>query len=631
MTTVVLDALVSPDIMTLIQDFQRGVYFDMIPFQSYTDVPISTSTPNDPSNMYDQLAKWLSEHHNTRLDKLMHTMPYTRSLVLNYAATRGNLVVLQMLHERYDLRMVDPGFLKLAAKHGQLCVLEFAAKHCLNGDNAPSVMMEAAKHHHFDIVERLFALFRHSVHSTFAQVATVGHMELLRGMLPYQNDKAVIAAFESASFAGRLDVLTYLYEHNTTLRRWLTLQNQLPRHLEFAAVDRSTGNTYAGVNEWLPLNRYNGNIAKAMELAVQNGQFDTVQWLDTIGPQANSNRAIALAVEFGHLHLVRWLRKRNPTVNVAEDCVVGAARNGHRDVVQYAVENLLSRADTNCAGRMFVAAAENGHLSVMTYLAQAYSISKTIPAIDKAATNGHLTVVKWLHANRTCGASTRAMDLAALRGHRTIVEWLHAQRLEGCSKDAMDNAALAGHLDIVRWLHETRFEGCTTKAMDNAAANGHFDIVAFLHNHRSEGCTVSAMDAAAGEGHLEVVKFLHQHRTEGCSARAFNTSIAQGRVECVRWLLANKPNVYDPASAQHLIPYSNVRMVSFIINTMPDLLPLNALSLGVKGGCLETVRLLHENGFRIVFKPRIMSNAALVRFLEAHYRCQCTSKRGPTV
>ncbi|ETP53534.1 hypothetical protein F442_01575, partial [Phytophthora nicotianae P10297] len=305
--------------------------------------------------------------------------------------------------------------------------------------------------------------------------------------------------------------------------------------------------------------------------AAGNGHLQVVRWLiDHSGGQRidEVRFAIHTTAIHGHLHVAKFLREKEkkstsrprssavqPRVAawehgtwreaavVSAQTMIGAARNGHLDVVkwlysEYGVD--LFDSKTKIKNGVLVtamdAAAGNGHLDVLKYFhgldittslngnarKRKRPSNQTGPpcsqkAMDKAAANGSLNVVQWLHQNRQEGCSTDAMDAAATGGHLEMVKWLHNERSEGCTSAAMDGAATNGHLEVVKWLHNNVNVGCTTEAMDGAAANGHLGIAKWLHSNRSEGCTTKVMDSAAARGSLGIVKWLHRNRDEGCT------------------------------------------------------------------------------------------------------------------
>ncbi|KAF0696197.1 Aste57867_13029 [Aphanomyces stellatus] len=609
--------LTSADVLHVIQTFQVGVYQDMLPFLTlphgdHVSEELDTSTALGP---------WFLVYSTTRLDKLLCLLPHMRPIVLHHAATTGSLPLLQTLHSKFGLDTVDDSFLTVLARHGHITCIQYCLDTCFNDACIDSVLHQAALHSQWPVVECVFRRFPYSYARAFAFVASSGPKDLIELFLPHQNDKAISKAMESAAANGQLQAVQVLHVRDsgsTTITKPSDMQSNVGAK---QAMNRAAENGHLDVVQWLHVHRPHGCTTNAMDFAAKNGHLAVVQWLHTHRTEGCTPQAVTMAAKSGHLEMVQWLYCHYAGL-VTTEALAQAVEQGHAEIVQFLVETVGLAVDE----RALVAAAKFGDCSMVQYLGQRRVPNTTSAQVmDIAAANGHLEVVQCLHS-LGYAASNRAMDRAALGGHLEMVLWLHANRTDGCTTFAMDSASSGGHLQLIQWLHKHRTEGCTTNAMDNAALNGHLEVVQFLHAHRHEGCTAMAMDGAAIGSHLHVVQFLHHNRHEGCSKRAIEGAIANGHVITVRWLCAHRLSDFNQSRAQVSLPYGNLRMMSFLLNSLPHLVPWNATKMALDGGFLDTVRLLHEHGFQIVSKGKVYASEPLNLFVERHRQYTCPVK-----
>ncbi|KAF0696198.1 Aste57867_13030 [Aphanomyces stellatus] len=600
MSSVAAHVLTSPDILRNIQSYQDGIFYDMLPFLAY-DKPLNVVGCADvDATLHAALAAWYASFaSSSRLHKLLDCLPHMSVLILRDAACAGNMDVLHALHDRFDLTtMVESVFCDVAARYGQLDVIFFCVKiQCLNRWSAFSAVTEAALHGHLDVVEFLVTTFPQPYPKAMGHVAAkIGHQwDRLERLLASQNAKAIATAIDSTAAVGDLDTLVRLGAYEAHLLDPLTT----PTH----AMDVAAANGHLGVLQWLHTHRPFGCTTDAMDHAAKHGHLAILQWLDLHRSEGCTMQALAMAAHEGHFETVQWLcanrrESMNPVV------VVAAAGNGHLAILQYLVEGKC----IPCGNEALVDAAKNGHLNVVKYLLhQEQSSLGTNPSTMTPPRRN---------------AASRAMHIAAAGGHLEVVQFLHS-KLVPCTTVAMDDAASRGHLNVVQWLHVHRNEGCTTNAMDGAAANGHLALVQWLHFHRPEGCTVGAMNGAATHGHLSVLKFLHTHRSEGFSHRAFDSAIAHGHTSVVRWLRTHDDNCRRRQDVG-AIPYANVRMIACLLKVIPESFPSFAMTMAIQSGSVETVRLLHQHGFKFppLLHPRdYCARPAMSRYIQVHHRC----------
>ncbi|KAG3062947.1 hypothetical protein PC128_g14169 [Phytophthora cactorum] len=389
------------------------------------------------------------------------------------------------------------------------------------------------------------------------------------------------SALEAALKHGDIQLAERFIEYGSN---WPTSDN-LPH--EIAAL----GNL--PVLQWLLKQAEFENVAGLVVKAAGKGHLQVVRWLLHCRVRSSDEVRFAIhsAAVHGHLEVAKFLREKekeslttqlssedplspsqfgtsSAAMLVSARTMVGAARNGHLDVIQWLYSEYgadsatdlfdLKKKNKNRTTAMD-AAAGNGHLDVLQYLHELEistllsdnsrkrkrskrqtGLACTKRAMDDAAGNGFLNVVQWLHENRQEGCSTGAMDASATGGHLEMVKWLHNERSEGCTSAAMVGAARNGHLKVIQWLHSNVNAGCTTEAMDGAAASGHLDVVKWLHFNRSEGCMTKAMDSAAARGSLDIVKWLHRNRAEGCTTAAMDKAVEGRHLRVAQWLHSHR-------------------------------------------------------------------------------------------
>lgn len=308
---------------------------------------------------------------------------------------------------------------------------------------------------------------------------------------------------------------------------------------------------------------------KAVTQAIERGQLDALQWLQTHRLKLFETDYLDYAVHYGRINVAKWLKQSFPKhyfsdpQNTFQDSVVSGPFKFDFDTIQWTARE-YDWKDQNARlywlEHAIIHAADTGKLELLDF---AYTFRQEIVTklraqgevgdigetrdlifgphlMDDAASRGFDSIVQWLLKHKCQGCTTNAMDDAAAYGHLNIVEWLHQYRSEGCTTDALDGAAASGHLEIVQWLHSNRTEGCTVYAIDAAAENGHLKVVQWLHQHRTEGCTSEAMDMAAQNGHLDVVQFLHTNRSEGCTIKAMSSAALNGHLAVVQFLYVNR-------------------------------------------------------------------------------------------
>ncbi|RLN72003.1 hypothetical protein BBJ28_00007407 [Nothophytophthora sp. Chile5] len=430
-----------------------------------------------------EVARWLQEN----------TKPPSRLKAMNLAAARGNLELVQWLHE--VRQEASSSAATKAAEGGHLDLLKWMDKHHLC--RLEGVPLDVA--------------------------AAQGHLKVVKWLQRSGIGVASSRAMDVAAANGHLDVIKWLHHRRG--------REHAGTHV---AMDDAATNGHLEVVKWLHSHRHEGCTTDAMDGAARNGHLTVVQWLHKNRKEGCTTRAMDDAAANGQLLMIRWLDKYRSNAGATSTSSRSSSSSSSKE----------SRgAGGGCTTNAMDSAARGNHLDVVRFLHRHREEGCTVAAMDGAAGAGHLDMVQYLHTHRQEGCTFAAMDSAAANGHLEVVKWLHENRSEGCSVRAMDGAAAGGHLRIVKWLQANREEGCTEAAMDGAAANGKLDTLKWLHKNRTEGCTTAAMDRAAAGGHFEVLLFLHTKRSEGCTMDAAVNASRFEHVEILQWFFRFYPRL----------------------------------------------------------------------------------------
>ncbi|CAK4080289.1 unnamed protein product [Aphanomyces euteiches] len=466
-----------PNVLTLITDYQPGVFLDMRPM---TRLSLPKFHSYDLKATWKSigavLAPWLEQYHTSRLYLLFTSIPHTKVLFVYHAIISGDLPLLQFIHKAIDLSTIPYFLIDIAAWAGHLYVLAYLRTIRHPGQSIHALDM-AARYGHMPVVNFLQKHCPADGASSMVAAATSGHLNIVEFLHKHRSNTSGDDAMDVAAAGGHLDVVEWL--HSKGNKSW--------RALSLAA-----SNGHAHVMAFLlKVQVHWGPVS--MDVAASKGYVNVIQLLLEHTEVTSQHRAIDAAAADGHLEIVQLLHQSN----IAKSSV--------------------KAIDT---------AAANGHLDIVAFLHHNSDVGCTPAAMDDAAAKGHLSVVQFLNEHRKEGCTTSAMDVAAARGHLDIVKYLHTNRKEGCTKNAMDGAATRGHLEIVKYLHHNRTEGCTQAAIEGASRNNHHTIVEFLvkNCYKDQGRKTQAIDAAISNGNLQLVGFLMEHGHKPTAAALEHTA-----------------------------------------------------------------------------------------------------------
>jgi hypothetical protein len=519
---------------------------------------------------------------------------------IDNAVRSGSMEVINWLRSNGMSGTTDVS-VKIACEMGFIDILKWLLENyeILNTDGLHEALRSAIGNRHKDVIEFLTN-----------KESSNGY-----GLIPLKSD------FERACAVGTYEIIEMIYNATSNGRGGdlhYCVDDLLQESIKSANID--------GIL-WISQN-YNRlslrdalNPSKLLTWAIRLGRADVLQALlngfdlRLLISEARVNIHANSAATTGRIEILRvfvgngWM----PT----EGAIYDACKNGHTEVVKYALEENLFK-DISLE-KLMVDAFACSHTQTLTYVVSVIEKMKmqcisergkrilravkegsdiyilyrefygdaSFLDIDKASKlEGSLDVVIWLHESMPNVVCTKqAMDHAASRGDIKLVMFLHENRKEGCTTNAMDNASRNRHYDVVKWLHKNRKEGCTTFAMDFAAENGDLDMVKWFHDNRKEGCTTYAMNKAAEMGHLAVVIWLHKNRKEGCTQQAVDRVALVKNLEMVRWLLSNREEGFSIFGITIAIRGGSFKIIKCMLGSNKCCItPMRALEIAMSQG-----------------------------------------------
>ncbi|KAG1687476.1 hypothetical protein DVH05_005167 [Phytophthora capsici] len=522
---------------------------------------------------------------STYLQFNCHYYKWQFSECLEVAASRGDVKTIKWLFEHFKDCEVAVEVVQVAAKNGQLQVLQFLMENEKTSGHTVHwgcrSLVEAVENGHSEVARWLFQHATNEygeaqVTNTIKTALRVGDVKMAEFLLP--QGKCIL---DYAEFCSNPDIIEWKLDCGyfkrdafsagvaikylvpsgrlDLMQRIAELHEPPPDNSDWATNWRSAmvlACVYGdrAILQWLmdhPGGRWilQGDDRLFSELvfsSAYNGNIAVMEFLYDRRTINNVRDALVHAIRENHFDMVKWLIKHFPeSERVPDYCVVDeAARYGRLEMLQYfqeldepavpgysrSVTPLTRRRARNSSEdkfmmQMFVPASDD-YLKVHPTLCRYRSEWHPTEPMDDAAANGHLEVVMWLHFNRSEGCTTAAMDCAAANGHLEIVTWLHTHRLEGCTSKAMDGAAENGHLDVIQWLYKNRLEGCTAKAIEGALSHNHLRVAVWLHTHLSSLNPVNIELRSLSDGGFERMLFQFLH-----FSNSFNSSFVEDTKE----------------------------------------------------------------------------------------------------
>lgn len=252
---------------------------------------------------------------------------------LRAAVNGGQLAVVRLLHPQvthFGLGFAEELLLNLAASRGHVHVLEWLHAHRRSAVLCSYAASEdAAKAGHVVSLEWIRATYPRQLSSRVLDCAAVYEQRhvvewLLQAEIPVPAARAMVAVAKKHNF----DLLVWL--HNKFLDDRLTFSSLK------AMAFTSQRELASRVIKTFP-DRY---AAYGVVVGVLSGDFELMQTLAESHRcnKIDAKKAMCLAARFGRLDMVSWLSSRNLEPLVPAKVLWDALRCGHLDVVRWVVE-----------------------------------------------------------------------------------------------------------------------------------------------------------------------------------------------------------------------------------------------------------------------------------------------------
>ncbi|KAI8839147.1 hypothetical protein BJ741DRAFT_105956 [Chytriomyces cf. hyalinus JEL632] len=211
--------------------------------------------------------------------------------------------------------------------------------------------------------------------------------------------------------------------------------------------------------------------------------------------------------------------------------------------------------------------------------------------------------------------------------------------LDGFDEYLMYQAAAKGDLELVRHLnthHSSKMLKSpeeTERALKFAAENGHLDVLKYLLPKNEPTINVTdVLSAAIQHNHLGIIHYLELFRTEPVPKKAFKVAAIEGSLEAIQFYYTKLGKTWTPfpkrlldnaaygyCSMDGLKPFEkewkrkrHLDLIKYLHkHQFPSTwVTANALDNASLGGCIKTVKFLHENYPQAGATKKAMDNAA---------------------
>ncbi len=271
----------------------------------------------------------------------------------------------------------------------------------------------------------------------------------------------------------------------------------------------------------------------------------------------------------------------------------------------WAVLEALPHLDSPQRRRLMPALARRGDFTGMQQLAQQRrcpsggDIREAEFAFRGAARLGRVDIVRWLEAyyGRHVISDKAAVDAAARGGHVPLLVWLREQEPPyQYSSNTMAAAARGCHVETLRWL---RGHGCNlgwSEAVTyEAASGGH---MALLQYATAEGCpwgTDYMCSAAAESGQLQMLQYVLSRGCAWDTGFVCEAAAYSGSLELLKYLKDHGCPCDLQGVAEAAAEVGALDMLRYAVAEGAELNEF-LMAVAARGGCLQTVRWLHEQG-----------------------------------
>nr|KAJ3403124.1 hypothetical protein HK105_004141 [Polyrhizophydium stewartii] len=239
--------------------------------------------------------------------------------------------------------------------------------------------------------------------------------------------------------------------------------------------------------------------AAVVDCAAEHGHLDVLAWLRGLGHSATGRRAMVKAARNGRLRVVEWLVD-HCAADCPPDAVVGAAVNGHHDVVVF----LHSRFPDLLGGMDGDVLLGVWDARVLDFLHTQSLVASPRLMLSALAAHGRCDGFRWVC--RTFGLQTtqQMLDLACERDSADLVRWMLAQPGIEVSRSAMVAAVAGGCIGVLGAMLERdthAADGIARAAVALKAA----DVIEWLDVRHDARFTQRTLEIAADLRDVECV------------------------------------------------------------------------------------------------------------------------------
>ncbi|KAF0717906.1 Aste57867_2021 [Aphanomyces stellatus] len=359
--------LLSGDLLPTIAQFQRGACEDMRPFYALRR-PLSNLF-DDSGLVHDaamvsisvKLTPWIHTYGPARLRLLVACLPHMHDVVVLFAVYFGHLDLLPHLPLAMESNLP---LLDIAAARGHVAMVQYLHSTYDKGVGCSTLAMDTAAAHGYLAIVRFLHFHRSEgcTHAAMDQAASHGYADVLAFLDAHRNEGASPMAMGLAATHGHLNALAYLHDaavRRGDSRRWGTYV------MDYAAIEG-----HLDVVQFLHLHRpADGCSVNALNGAATRGNLEMVRWLHMHRTEGCTTSAMDGAARFGHLHVLAFLHAHRNEGCTAE-ALKSAARHDHVDVVTWLLEKKRPVHD-----HVLDALRQSKHPQIMFKLRQALALT----------------------------------------------------------------------------------------------------------------------------------------------------------------------------------------------------------------------------------------------------------------
>ncbi|KAL7749184.1 hypothetical protein RI367_005335 [Sorochytrium milnesiophthora] len=591
--------------------------------ESFTDdgvVPFDVLTYNlfASGASGDRALKWMSAHVAELGGQLIK-----RSASIEYLRK-----VCQLVNTYTDDRQLAETFIPCAARHGRRDLVVFwdgLYPELLLDDD--TVLRQAVKGGHLDIVQYVYERQPRSTHPYFDIAAHRGHESVARWLFdlsPHPVDGSLVLDLARHNCAGLLESLwaerrlvlpTPDYDdiwrywpgaagkaasQSNNPKVWQTLMDCL-QQAEGFLQDHDAGRFISVESiKWL-VERNAISIEYILEELAATGRGNLVKWMFAEFPSFTNTRHIQEALAAGHFELGQWMA-----------CEMGVPLSG-------------------CCptSRQLQRAVLGGRLDVLLWIDKhcGGGLQCTLDLFDAAIDSRNLGIVQLLYARSPDIVITPTMlECACEGGNLALVRWVYRRLI---TVDDWSYEFMAAHFPLVEWLRSSTSVQVLSDATKCAAQSGRLDVVRFLVNDCHGYVTTPALVSAVSGGCTATLELMHARYTGELSPDAPEWSVVHGPLDTLRWLLDRYPTCLTASMIRTATRYNDINKIRYY-HTVPGA-PFTAevMDEAAGYGYVDLIRWLHDNRTEGCTAQSMASAArhgllSVVKFLHKHDYPQCS-------